>query len=78
MAGRLHEASNIIAHGEPTDDAINMCVRMHNWESALAMAQRHSNAGEMSEMVRMQRADFLKALGRDETLSAFLNASDAN
>lgn len=73
MAGRLREAETILLHSSiVTQDAIQMCVRLHNWDSALELARREGQTGDKLANVLQQRREYLKALERDEYLPKYL------
>lgn len=81
MAGRRSEAETILMHSAPTDAAIQMCVRLHNWTTALDLAKRSSAADDLKndrvESVLRQRREYLRALARDEYLPGFMQATTA-
>lgn len=70
MLGRLHEAETIMQHstGDPAE-AIGMFLRLHNWNRALELAQKHPR--ELSGVLE-QRRKYLTAMGKPEYDGQFL------
>ncbi|XP_039950685.1 intraflagellar transport protein 80 homolog [Bactrocera tryoni] len=70
MLGRLIEAETILLHNKKFSEAVALCLRMHNWQRALEVAQKHEP--ELLDKVIEQRRRYLKALQRDEWDAVFL------
>lgn len=78
MAGRLSEVDTILLHSQASADAIQMCVRLHSWNTALELARRNGqSANDSLNSVLLQRREYLRALDRDEYLPKFLELLDA-
>lgn len=77
MAGRHTEVDTILLHSQASADAIQMCVRLHSWNTALELARRDGQQSTDSlNSVLTQRREYLRALDRDEYLPKFLELSD--
>lgn len=69
MMGRLVEAETLLLHNKKYKEAMNLCIRMHNWDRALDIARK--NNVEM-DLILGERKKYLMALGREETNEKFL------
>lgn len=86
MSGCLNEAETILLHsnqnsgGGSNDDAVQMCVRLHNWDSALALAKRETDDHQQASLksVLQQRRDYLRSLNRKEYLPIFMQMATNN
>lgn len=71
MMGRLVEAETILIHNRKYEEAIGLCLRMHNWRKALEIAQKHET--KLLDLILQQRKKYIKALGREEWDTLFLS-----
>lgn len=69
MMGRAIEAETILLHNKNIFEAIEMFMRLHQWERALNIAQDAKDV----EQVLGERKKYLKALDREEYSQPFLN-----
>ncbi|CAD7079958.1 unnamed protein product [Hermetia illucens] len=69
MMGRLVEAETLLLHNKKYKEAMNLCIRMHNWDRALDIAKK--NNVEM-DLILGERKKYLMALGREENNEKFL------
>lgn len=70
--GRIVEAESILLHNNKVNEAIELCIRMHRWERALAIAESHKNDKNIDCVIERRRK-FLKALNATEYLKSFLD-----
>ncbi|KAH8376894.1 hypothetical protein KR093_001935 [Drosophila rubida] len=79
MLGRLLEAETILLHSRKHEQAVALALRMHNWQRALEIAQKHQAdqgeqpAGALLQRVLQARQRYLKALQRDEWDALYLS-----
>lgn len=69
MMGRAIEAETILLHNKNIFEAVEMFMRLHQWERALNIAQDAKDV----EQVLGERKKYLKALDREEYSQPFLN-----
>ncbi|XP_055709672.1 intraflagellar transport protein 80 homolog [Phlebotomus papatasi] len=69
LSGRQTEAEICLVHNKKIREAILMCIRMHNWERALEIAEKHQTD---LEYVIEEREKYLRALNKSEMNPKFL------
>lgn len=67
--GRIEEAETILLHNRKIPEAIQFCLRLHRWNKALEIAEKHSKD---VDLVLQERVKYLQALNRDETEPDFV------
>lgn len=67
--GRVSEAEIILLHNKKIPEAIAFCIRMHYWDRALDIAEKHKMD---LDIVMVERQKYLKALDKDENSPKFL------
>lgn len=65
---RIEEAETILLHNRKISEAIQFCLRLHRWNKALEIAEKHSKD---VDLVLQERVKYLQALNRDETDADF-------
>ncbi|XP_037959690.1 intraflagellar transport protein 80 homolog [Teleopsis dalmanni] len=70
MLRHLTEAETILLHNQKYVEAINLCLRMHKWQKALEIVEKHKP--NMLESVVEQRKKYLNALETDEWDTAYM------
>ncbi|KAH8269341.1 hypothetical protein KR018_005129 [Drosophila ironensis] len=67
MLGRMLEAETILLHSRKIEQAVGLCLRMHNWRRALEIAQKHQvEYPDLFPKVLHERQTYIKALQREE------------
>lgn len=61
---RIEEAETILLHNRKISEAIQFCLRLHRWNKALEIAEKHSKD---IDLVLQERVKYMQALNRDET-----------
>lgn len=69
MMGRLSEAETILTNNKKYTEAVELLLRLHNYDRALDIAEQHQ-AGV--EHVLSERKRYIQALGRNEFSPKFL------
>lgn len=69
MMGRITEAETILLQNKKFHEAIKLCIRMHNWNKALEIAEKHQID---IEFILNERQKYLKAIDKEETNEKFL------
>ncbi|XP_055685320.1 intraflagellar transport protein 80 homolog [Lutzomyia longipalpis] len=70
LNGRQTEAEICLLHNKKIDEAIALCIRMHNWSRALEIAEKHQTN---LDFVLKERQKYLKALNKSEMDPKFLS-----
>lgn len=83
MMGRSNEAGTILLHNNKVGEAIQLCVRMHQWERALDIAKSPKNdtsdeSIQFKNWILIQRKSYLKALNRKEYLDSYTKYGSQN
>lgn len=73
MIGRLSEAETILTNNKKYVEAVELLLRLHNYDRALEIAEQHQ-AG--LEHVLSERKLYIDALGRNEFSPKFLRFSN--
>lgn len=73
MMGRLSEAETILTNNKKYDEAVELLLRLHNYERALEIAEQHQAS---LEYVLSERKRYIDALGRNEFSPKFLRFSN--
>lgn len=71
MMGRITEAETILLHNKNIPEAVELLIRLHQWERALAIAESHPI---QLERIYTERRQYLKALGKEEYSEKFLHS----
>lgn len=71
MMGRITEAETILVHNKNIPEAVELLIRLHNWERALTVAESHPT---QLERIHTERRKYLKALGKEEYSEKFLQS----
>jgi intraflagellar transport protein 80 len=66
---RIEEAETILLHNRKVSEAIQFCLRLHRWNRALEIAQKHSTD---LKLVLIERSKYLDALQKSETDGEFI------
>lgn len=66
---RISEAETILLHNKKISEAIRFSIRLHRWERAIEIADKHSTD---VELVLRERVKYLKALGSEESHKKYL------
>lgn len=69
MMGRLGEAETLLTNNKKYEEAVDLLLRLHNYDRALDIAEQHQ-AGV--ERVLSERKRYIEALGRNEFSPKFL------
>lgn len=73
MMGRLTEAETILTNNKRYSEAVELLLRLHNYDRALEIAEQHQVG---LEKVLTERRLYIEALGRKEFSQKFLKFSD--
>lgn len=71
MMGRITEAETILVHNKNIPEAVELLIRLHQWERALAIAESHPI---QLERILTERQKYLQALGKEEYSEKFLQS----
>lgn len=71
MMGRITEAETILVHNKNIPEAVELLIRLHQWERALAIAESHPT---QLERILTERQKYLQALGKEEYSEKFLQS----
>lgn len=72
MMGRLSEAETILTNNKKYVEAVELLLRLHNYDRALEIAEQHQVG---LEHVLKERKLYLEALGRNEFSPKYLKFS---
>lgn len=72
MNGRITEAEIILLHNKKISEAISFSIRMHRWDRALEIAEKHNTD---TDLVLGERKKYLAVLNREEMNQNFINKS---
>lgn len=73
LNGRITEAELLLVHNKQIKEAINLCMRMHSWDRALDIAQKHKQTVDLVDVVLSERNKYLSSLRKKEWLPSFLS-----
>lgn len=72
MNGRITEAEIILLHNKKISEAISFSIRMHRWDRALEIAEKHNID---TDLVLVERKKYLAILNREEMNQNFIQKS---
>lgn len=73
MMGRLGEAETILTNNKKFSEAVDLLLRLHNYDRALDIAEQNQTG---IEHVLSERKRYIEALGRNEFNPKFLRFSN--